>query len=161
MRDRFRSRVLRTVRNSRKDELPSSSTAAKRKRDALRLLESTDGIERNSAIYIKLPAVIKSYPRRDEFILDSLSEADVIEHVKKDGGIEVNFVDYPHHNSTLLKLKEIRAMQIFVPHLRGDQRPASCRGGGGASTRGQAASWRRAKGIASTAVGSGEEEEDQ
>ena len=65
-------------------------------------------------------------------MLDSLSEADVIEHVKKDGGIELNFVDYPHHHSTLLKLDEIRSVQIFVPHLRGDQRPLvqlrSCRG---------------------------------
>ena len=78
--------------------------AVKRQRDALRLLEATNGIERNRAIYIKLPASIKSYPRWGELVLDSLSEADVIEHVKKDGGMELNFIDYPHHQSTLLKL---------------------------------------------------------
>ena len=122
-RDAFRSRLIQTIRAACRDELPPTQNPSQRRRDAMNLLEDRNGVQRNGGAYIELPAVIKAYPRRSELVLDALLPRDVRDHVLQDGGMELRFVDYPHNNSTLLKLEEITSVQFLVPHRRGDARP--------------------------------------
>ena len=90
--------------------------------DAREHLIENHGIRRNDSACIELRCCVETYPNRGEYAANSFSIDEVIAHVQADAGMNIHLLDYPDARP-LLKWKDIRVVQIFVPHYRGDHRP--------------------------------------
>ena len=67
-----------------------------------------------------MPSILKAYPNRDDYLNDIFKASDAEQHLNQNGGLNINFIDYPEGQSTLLKWREVTSIQVFVPCYQGD-----------------------------------------
>ena len=101
---------------------PSRQKMTSRREAAHNHLIDNHGIPRNDSIYIELQCSVASYPNRHIYTAESCSLSEVKKHIRGNAGLNVRLLDYPL-KTPLLKWKDMHAIQIFVPHFRGDCRP--------------------------------------
>ena len=109
-------RIVATVLKNHVSEFWDTSKPQRWKRVRQHLLKH-HGISLTNGMCLELPCVVRSYPHRFDYVSRSLASADVRRHVKE-GGIQVELLDFTGPLTLLLKWKEMTCLQVFVEHYR-------------------------------------------
>ncbi|EJK75331.1 hypothetical protein THAOC_02945, partial [Thalassiosira oceanica] len=115
----LRFRLLRHVKPFFDTELLGISADSKFQKLEL-LLNERHGIRRNKSISIELFAQWQAILTEATSLYETISSADIKDHIKKGAGIELKLVDYPG-STLLLKWKELASVQVFVEMHHGDE----------------------------------------
>ena len=94
-----------------------------RQKLALEHLKEHNSITRSGNACIELPCIVSSYPHRDDYADNTITDQDLKDHIKQGAGINIELVDFPCSSTLLLEWSEINCFQLFTEYYRGDPRP--------------------------------------
>ena len=118
----FRIELISSIVESSPSLFNKSQNLTVRQRVVNQHLIDNHGITRNNSTYIELRCSVASYPNKHYYAENAFSLDEAMTHVRGDYGMNIRLFDYPG-SSPLLKWKQLRSIQIFAPHYRGDHRP--------------------------------------
>ncbi|KAL3759401.1 hypothetical protein ACHAWU_000700 [Discostella pseudostelligera] len=116
------NRVLSAVIESKFRREPTGTKRDEKKVKAHQYLMRNNGWKRGQSSFLELECSVVAYPHHDDYEINSISENEVKAQIEQGAGISTTLLDYPS-NGVVLRWSEIRHIQIFIPHYRGDYRP--------------------------------------